>query len=165
MKQLYIFLTLLLCSTQLRAQADDFPRSWEGHWTGELQQLPAGTGHSIPVSLAIQPLDSVRWTWTLHYEAPGQEPRRYELVKSTAGWNIDEQNGVLLPQQFIGRRMACSFSVEDTWLLCYYWLEKEALHMEIHAVAQQDDTGKKNKTPGVRTHFVSSLQQATLYRK
>lgn len=167
MKQLYTLLILLLLSPSSRAQAGSFPRSWEGNWKGELSSTTSGSSSRVPLSLHIQPIDSTRWTWTLQYEAPGQEPRAYQLVKSPAGWQIDEQNGIVLPLQPIGQRMASSFSVEDNWLLCYYWLENDALHMEIHAVLRKNTTTGTPATqpPEVATHFVSTLQQATLHRK
>jgi hypothetical protein len=168
MKQLYIIFILLLFSPFLIAQTADFPKSWEGNWKGEVTIFSSNGNHLVPVSLVIQPIDSVHWTWTLHYEAPNQSPRKYELVKDQSGWKIDEKNGVVLPQQLIGNRLASSFSVAGNLLICYYWLENDVLQMEIHAVAKEANSKTGADTEEsfeVSNHFIGSLQKAKLYRK
>lgn len=155
---------LLFFSPVLNAQIAGFPESWEGSWKGEVTIFsPNGSTHRVPVSLIVAPLDSLRWSWTLFYEAPNQSPREYELVKDGTTWKIDEKNGVVLPQQFLGNRMASSFSVAGTLLICYYWLENEVLNMEIHTAGQQGNAA--NKGTEVSVHSVGAFQKATLYRK
>lgn len=168
MKQLFIFFILLSFSPLLMAQTTDFPKSWEGKWKGEVNIYSANGNHTVPMSLAIQPIDSARWSWTLHYEAPNQSPRNYELIKDTSGWKIDEKNGIILPQQFLGNRMVSSFSVAGSLITCYYWLEKDVLNMEIHAVAQEANSKTNTNTDEVfevGSHFIGSFQQAKLYKK
>lgn len=169
MKHICIFLIILSFSPMLiMAQTSDFPKSWEGNWKGEVTIYSANGNHNVPMSLAIQPIDSSRWSWTLHYEAPNQSPRKYELVSDQSTWKIDEKNGVVLPQQFLGNRMASSFSVSGNLLICYYWREKNVLNMEIHAVSQEANSKTGSNTieiPEVGCHFIGSLQQARLYRK
>lgn len=168
MNHLYLFVVLLFISSITKAQTADFPKSWEGNWKGEVAIHSSNGNHKVPMSLMIQSLDSVRWSWTLHYEAPNQNPRKYELIQDKFGWKIDEKNGIFLPQQFIGNRMASSFSVAGSLLICYYWLENDVLHMEIHAVAQEANgkTGTNTEESfEVSNHSIGSLQQAKLYRK
>lgn len=168
MKQLFIFLILLSFNTLSTAQTTDFPKSWEGNWKGEITISSTNGNHLIPISIDIQPIDSVRWTWTLHYQAPNQSPRKYELVKDKSGWKIDEKNGIILPQQFIGNRMASSFSVGGNLLTCYYWLESDMLNMEIHSVVQEasSKTGSNTEeSPEVGNHLITSVQKAKLKRK
>lgn len=168
MKQLFILFILLSFSPLLMAQTTDFPKSWEGKWKGEVNIYSANGNHTVPMSLAIQPIDSARWSWTLHYEAPNQSPRSYELIKDTSGWKIDEKNGIILPQQFLGNRMVSSFSVAGSLITCYYWLEKDVLNMEIHAVAQEANSKTNTNTDEkfeVGSHFIGSFQQAKLYKK
>ncbi|NGF76961.1 hypothetical protein G5B10_13820 [Fluviicola sp. SGL-29] len=168
MKHLLTALILIAFSPLLTAQTTDFPTSWEGNWKGEVAIFSANGNHNVPMSLVIQPIDSVRWSWTLHYEAPHQSPRKYELIKGKSGWNIDEKNGIVLPQQFIGNRLASSFSVEGNLLICYYWLEGDVLYMELNAIALEP--GSKTGTNAeeaieVGNHLIGSLQQAKLHRK
>lgn len=167
MKQLLIFL-IWSCSPLLMAQTSGFPKSWEGNWKGEVTILSANGDQKVPMSLTIQPIDSTRWSWTLHYEAPNQSPRKYELVQDKSGWKIDEKNGIVLSQQFLGNRMASSFSVDGSLLICYYWLENDILNMEIHAVSQEANSktgANTEETLEVSSHFIGSLQQAKLDRK
>ncbi len=120
------------------------------------------------MSLSIQPIDKSRWTWILHYEVEGQTPRNYELVRDSSEWKIDEKNGIILPQTMLGNRMASSFSVMGNLLTCYYWLENDALNMEIHMV-KQEASGKTGlnteESPEVSSHFIGAFQKAVLYRK
>lgn len=168
MKQLLIYLFLLFFSSVLKAQTPDFPKSWAGNWKGDVI-ISSGRGkQSVPVSLTIEPLGASRWSWVLYYEAPNQSPRRYELLQDETGWKIDEKNGVVLPQQFIGDRLASGFSVEGSILICYYWLEGEVLNMEIHTVARtQNNTeaSEANEPTTVSIHSVGTFQKAKLYRK
>ena len=168
MNRLYLFVVLLFISSITKAQTTDFPKSWEGNWKGEVSIFSANGNHNVPMSLVIHPIDSARWSWTLHYEAPSQNPRKYELIQDKSGWKIDEKNGIVLPQQFLGNRMSSSFSVGGTLLICYYWLENDALNMEIHAAAQEanNKTGAgTEESPEVGSHFIGSFQKAKLYRK
>lgn len=168
MKQLLIFLIAIIFSPFSKAQTTDFPKSWEGDWRGEVSIFSAKATHQVPMSLVIQPIDSVSWSWTLHYEAPNQSPRKYELIQDKLGWKIDEKNGVILPQQFIGNRLASSFSVEGSLLICYYWLENDVLNMEIHAVVQEakNITGANTEASHeVVSNFIGALQKAKLHRK
>lgn len=163
-------LTVLSCKKKGNATSQEeqhtgiFPESWEGRWKGVVNIFSANGSQNVPLSLSIQPIDSARWSWTLHYEGANQIPRQYELIQDASGWKIDEKNGVVLPQQFLGNRMTSSFAVGGTLLIAAYWLEKDALHMEIQAVAQDAYT-KSQTEPEVGSHFIGSLQQARLYRE
>jgi len=147
----------------LEPTTTQFPKSWEGNWKGEVKIFSANGNQNVPMSLVIQPIDSNRWSWTLHYEAPNQTPRKYELIQDASGWKIDEKNGVILPQQFLDNRMSSSFSVGGNLLISYYWLENDVLNMEIHAVALEPNMIAEEL--GVGNHFIGSLQKAKLYRK
>lgn len=168
MKQLLIYLFLLFFSCVLKAQIPDFPESWAGNWKGDVTISSSRGKQSVPVSLTIEPLATSRWSWVLYYEAPSQSQRRYELVQDETGWKIDEKNGVVLPQQFIGDRLSSGFSVEGSILICYYWLEDEVLNMEIHTVARNQNNTEvsESKEPTtVSIHSVGTFQKAKLYRK
>ncbi len=168
MKQLFIVFNLLLCNALAIAQTSDFPKTWEGNWKGEVSIFSANGNHKIPMSLVILPIDSTRWSWTLHYKGPNQSPREYELIKEPSGWKIDEKNGIVLPQQFLGNRMTSSFSVGGNLLTCHYWLENDVLNMEIQSITQEATTktgANTSEIPEVGNHFIGSFQQAKLYRK
>lgn len=150
------------------AQTTDFPKSWEGNWKGDVNIYSANGNYKVPITLVIQPINSTNWSWTLHYEAPDQSPRKYELIQDKSGWKIDEKNGIVLPQQFLGNRMVSCFSVGGSLLLCYYWLDDDVLNMEIHAVAQEVNSKIGTNTEEsleVGNHFIGSYQKAKLNRK
>lgn len=170
----YLILFILLYRNIAISQDSDFPRSWEGDWSGNISIYTGsnpGTNPAqvLPVSLIITPISEERWSWVLSYEAPGQVPRNYELIKDSEGnWKIDEKNGIILPQTIIGGRMASSFSVMGNLLICYYWIENDALNMEIHMVKQEgiSKTGlDTEESPEVSSHLIGVFQKAVLYRK
>lgn len=168
MKQLLIVLAFWVYRNSAISQITDFPQAWEGNWAGEIAIESSKTSDKIPMSLSIHPIEENRWTWVLHYQVEGQEPRNYELINDSSGWKIDEKNGIVLPQLMIGNRLASSFSVMGNLLMCYYWLEKDALNMEIHMVKQESATKTgldTEESPEVSIHFIGAFQKAVLHRK
>jgi len=163
MKQIFI-IAFLLFDSILMAQIKDFPKSWEGNWKGEMKIFSNKDIHLVPVNLSILPIDKNRWSWKLHYLAANQMPREYELIETDSKWNIDEKNGIILPQQFIGNRMVSSFSINGTLIICYYWLDEEALNMEIHAVASDGNSIQNEESPEIATHAFGSFQKAIFYK-
>lgn len=168
MKQLLIVLIFGVYCNSAIAQITDFPQAWEGRWIGEIAIESSNASYKIPMSLFIQPIEENRWTWVLHYQTEGQETRNYELIKDSTGWNIDEKNGIVLQQQLIDNRLCSSFSVMGNLLICYYWLENNALNMEIHMVKQEasSKTGlNTEESPEVSIHLIGAFQKAVLHRK
>lgn len=165
------FVLFVVLSFNLVAQQDTFPKSWEGNWKGNLKIFSASQPNleatqEIPMSLTIQPIDENRWSWIISYEAQGQEPRNYELQKdSLNNWKIDEKNGIVLQQAFVANRMVSSFSVMGSLLICYYWLEGETMHVEIHMIGSEgvSETGLNTTgAPTVSEHRFGVLQKAVL---
>lgn len=173
MKYLVLLFTVLSYCNIAISQSADFPKSWEGKWRGNLKIYSANVPDTfpvqvIPMSLTIQPITSNSWSWIISYEIPGQLPRNYELIKdSLSNWSIDEKNGIILNQRFAGNRMVSSFSVMGNLLTCYYWLEENAMNMEIHMTSSKEisTTGLDTaESPVVGVHRFGVFQSAKLYR-
>lgn len=171
--RIYLILFILLYRNIAISQEGNFPKSWEGIWKGEISIYSGASPgpdpvQIVPMSITIRSIDENRWSWVLSYEAPGQDSRNYELTKNNKGqWVIDEKNGIVLPQMFLGNRMAGSFSVMGSLLVSYYWIDGDALHFEIHSVTQSpvSKTGiDTEESPAVSNHFISAFQKAVLYR-
>lgn len=173
MKYLPVLFVFLLYRNIAISQSVDFPKSWEGNWKGDLNIYSANAPDAspvqvIPMGLTIRSMEKNQWSWAISYEAPGQEPRNYELIKdSLNNWSIDEKNGIVLSQRFVGNRMVSSFSVMGSLLICYYWLEGETMNMEIHMTSseQTSTTGLNTEEfPIVGIHRFGGYQSAKLYR-
>lgn len=169
MRYLLVF-TLFYCTVAI-SQEQSFPQSWEGNWKGSLKIYSASSSEpkpvqELPMSLTIQPLDTNRWSWVISYETPGQEPRNYELVRDSLNkWAIDEKNGIVLQQRFVGNRIVSSFSVMGNLLTCYYWLEGENMNLEIHMVSAEGvrKTGlNTEESPTVSEHRFGVFQKAVM---
>lgn len=167
-----LFTVLSYCNIAI-SQSTDFPKSWEGTWRGNLRIYSANVPDTspvqiIPMSLTILPITSNSWSWIISYEAPGQQSRNYELIKdSLSKWSIDEKNGIVLNQRFVGNRIVSSFSVMGSLLICYYWLEGEIMNMEIHMTSSGEisTTGfGTEESPVVGVHSFGVYQSAKLYR-
>ena len=127
---------LFLFGLNVFAQTTDFPQSWEGNWKGKLKVYHSKSiqpSMEIPMELEIKPKNDSVWKWEIRYMTEKPDVRSYELIKNikTNSWEIDEKNGIILPQTFIGNRMACSFSLDKTLLIASYWLDDGRMNFEI----------------------------------
>lgn len=173
MRYLLVLFVFLLYRNIAISQNGNFPKSWEGNWKGNLNIYPANSPDGspvqvIPMGLTIRPMEKNQWSWVISYEAPGQQPRNYELIKdSLNNWSIDEKNGIVLSQRFAGNRMVSSFSVMGSLLICYYWLEGETMNMEIHMTSSEgtSTTGlNTEESPIVGIHRFGVFQKAVLLK-
>lgn len=171
-----IYLLFFVCMPVVYsvAQNDQFPNTWKGNWKGDLMIYSSraegnGPAQVISMELNIQPLEVNRWTWEITYNMENENTRAYELIKDSVSgqWVIDEKNGIKLPQTQVGGRIVSSFSVMGNLLICYYWLEKDVMNMEIHVTSTeaQNKTGLgTEESPEVGNHFIGTFQKAVLYR-
>lgn len=168
-----LLVTLALLMIKPMGYAQVFPKNWEGKWKGTLNIYSAKTlkpVKSLEMELDIQPVKDTVWNWTIHYLSATQpDLRKYELhaTSEPTKWVIDEKNGILLNQVFIGNRLTGSFSFDKTLLVTSYWLENNRMHFEI-IVTQLDailTTGPQNETsPVISNHPISSYHHAILDR-
>lgn len=170
------FLLLLLCTALLKvnAQLPVFPKDWTGNWKGELQWFKTGadTAQKVPVQLRIHPTGSEgKYTWQLIYGNAGQDNRPYILVpKDSTGvhWVVDEQNGILLDQYWVGHRLCGSFTVMNSTITNCYWMEADKLNIEFISNASKPiaTTGEGSaEIPLVDSYRISGYQRAVLTRQ
>jgi hypothetical protein len=143
---------------------------WHGVWRGELELWQRDdVARRVPMELHVQPRAAGEWTWTLVYGAgAAREERRYALRAKAGGtFEIDEQNGIVLPLQRFGRRFFSRFAVGGSELLARYELVGEgALLYEMISAggAEAGKTGGAGEIPEVRTAPVNGFQRALLRR-
>ncbi|GAA4321199.1 hypothetical protein [Flaviaesturariibacter amylovorans] len=169
MKRLLLFL-LLLSGT---AAAQDFPEAFVGHWKGTLHWYSAGKKEprTVTMQLLIGRTDTAgQYTWRIVYGDSLRDDRPYVLrpADSAKGhWLIDERNGILLDQYWVGGRLTSAFSVQSSTIHNAYWLEGGRLIAEFHAtgVAPVRTSGHGTEaSPEVKSFPTKSYQRAVLER-
>lgn len=167
---------ILLCIKCIGSYAQNgvFPRQWTGTWKGELQWYKTGTdsAQKVPMTLRIHPTDSAgTYTWQLVYGAVGQDNRPYILIpKDTAGihWIVDEKNGILLDQYWLGNRLSGAFTVMEKTIINSYRIENNRMIIEFYSIDSKPiaTTGDgTDEIPSVDSYRIGGYQQAVLKRQ
>jgi hypothetical protein len=158
----------------LKAQTQAFPKDWTGNWKGELQWFKNGNPEpqKVQMELRIQPADSInKYTWNIIYGTDSKDNRPYFLVaKDSSGthWVVDENNGILLDEYWIGQKLCGVFTVMNATIISKHWLEGEELIMEMLTIGAKPlvTTGKGNEdSPLVDSYRVNGYQLARLRRQ
>lgn len=156
------------------AQQSSFPNDWVGNWKGELIWVKSGKTDTsrVPVQLRIHPADSINtFTWQIIYGNAGEDNRPYLLkpVDPAKGhWVVDEKNGILLDQFYIGNRLCGAFTVQQTTIINQYWIEGNRLLFEFLSTGAQPLRSSGNGTedsPVVHSYKIASYQKAELRRE
>lgn len=167
-----LLLSVIVCTA--KAQPPSFPKDWAGNWKGELQWFKTGadTAQKVTMQLRIHPTGSAgRYTWQLIYGAGGEDNRPYLLIpKDTAGihWVVDEQNGIVLDQYWVGNRLCGAFTVMNNTIINNYRMENNKLVIEFFSIGSKAiaTTGEGTaEIPLVDSYRVGSYQQAILFRE
>lgn len=155
------------------SQAPEFPLSWVGNWKGELQWYRTGKPEpqKVNMELRIQPGDSSgHYTWGIIYGSASADNRPYILKPkdSTAGhWVIDERNGIVLDQFWVGNTFSGAFTVQKNTIVNSYRMDNDQLIIEFYSISAQPLTVTGNNTedsPRVDSYRVGSYQKAILTR-
>jgi hypothetical protein len=172
MKQFITALCILIIISAA-AQPGNFPKAWEGNWKGELEWYRTGKAEpqKVNMELRIHPTDSAAWTWQIIYGKETEDNRPYQLIqKDTAGvhWVIDEKNGIVLDQYWVGNKFSGAFTVMNNTILNNYWMEKDKLMIEFFSLGAKPvtTTGKgTEESPAVDSYRIGSYQKAVLKRQ
>ncbi len=179
MRSIILFITLLLSFSAIAQQKDPpikrrFPYLWQGNWKGELNWFKTGTDEpqKINMELRIQPVpvkDSAEaWTWQIIYGSETEDNRPYRLIaKDSAGihWAINENNGIVLDQYWVGGKFSGAFTVQHSTIINNFWIEGGKLMVEFYSISAKPiaTTGKgTDESPSVDSYKVGSYQKAVL---
>ena len=175
MKSIMLILSCFV-SVAVSSQSKSFPQSWVGNWKGELNWYKTGTKDPKKVIMelrieAIQmPGSPDAWTWQIIYGSETEDNRPYKLIqKDTAGihWVIDENNGIVLDQYWVGNKFSGAFTVQNSTIINSYWMEKNKLIVEFFNIGAKPvaTTGKGTEdSPKVDSYKMGSYQRAVLTR-
>jgi hypothetical protein len=169
-----LVIAALFFSAPLMAQKDPFPASWLGNWKGELEWYKTGKAEpqKVNMELRIAAGDSAgNYTWQIIYGAAGEDNRPYLLKLKDAAknhWVIDELNGIVLDQFWVGNKFCGAFTVMGNTIVNNYWMEKGSMHVEFFSYAAKPvaTTGKDTEqSPKVDSYRMGSYQKAVLVRQ
>lgn len=170
------FMITCFCCLAASGQSASFPQSWAGDWKGDLYWYKTGSVEPKKVNMelrihAIPGRDSLNsWTWQIIYGAETEDNRPYKLVqKDTAGihWAIDENNGIVLDQYWVGGKFSGAFTVQNSTIINSYWMEENKLVVEFYSLSAKPISNSGNGTedsPKVDSYKMGSYQKAILSR-
>ena len=173
---LIVFLSFIIILNKSFGQhkpSPQFPDDFTGNWKGELAWFPVGKpAQRVPMQLLIQPSADTagHFTWHIIYNDQSKDSRPYQLkpVDTLTGhWLIDERNGILLDQYWVGNRFSGAFSVSNATIVNTYYIEDDKMIVEFisYPLKSVRTSGKGNKEiPFVESYAVKSFQRAVLSR-
>lgn len=174
MKHISLLLIVIVAGYAPHAQ-NNFPADFTGHWKGTLNWYPAGAKEPKQVNMELHVLPSKdtagQYTWNLVYGKPSEDNRPYILkpIDTAKGhWMIDELNGILLDQYWIGNVFSGAFSVQNTTIVNTYRIENGRMKIQFIAYATKAvaTTGKGTEdSPLVDSYGVRSYQEAVLTKQ
>jgi hypothetical protein len=126
----------------------------------------------VKMQLIIQPADTAgQYTWHIIYGEKSEDNRPYLLKPVDTGrghWVIDERNGILIDQYWVGNRFTSMFTVQNSTILDSYYIEDGRLIAEFYAISAKpvSTTGLGiEDVPTVNSYEIKTYQKAILKKK
>ena len=146
----FILLLTYFISFSGTSQSTTFPQSWVGNWKGELEWYKTGQTEpqKVNMELRIQPRDiQGTFTWQIIYGSATEDNRPYTLIakdSTNTHWVIDENNGIVLDQYWVGNKFCGAFKVKGNTIVNNYWIEDSKLMIEFYNIGAKpiNTTGK-----------------------
>jgi len=169
-----LFSCCFFISTFFAFSQTSFPASFTGHREGDLLWYQTGkiSPQKVKMQLIIRPTDSANtYTWQIIYGDKGEDNRPYILkpIDTAKGhWKIDELNGIILDQYFVGNRFTCAFTVQNSTIVNSYWREGKTLIAEFYSItAKPVNTSVEgtDDSPKVKSYGTKSYQKAILKKR
>jgi hypothetical protein len=170
-----LFLLFITASHAQQPSPVQFPQSFVGNWKGTLEWYKAGDKEpqKITMELRVQPAADTagQYTWNIIYGSVTADNRPYILkpVDTAKGhWIIDEVNGILLDQYWIGGKFHGAFTVENNTIVNNYWIENGNLYVEFVSYPAKPlaTTGKGSEdSPFVNSYNIKAWQKAVLKKQ
>lgn len=128
--RIFVFIIFFLPLSLL--SQDSFPDSWLGIWQGELKFYPEREQDTIKVQLEISKTEIAgTYIWRTSYEAPKLNLVKDYLLRerdaSTGSFEIDEQDGIILPSRYFDDELWSLLEVDGTILIGLYSLRNGVL--------------------------------------
>ncbi len=167
----FFLLCFVLLSRFAGGQTISFLKDFIGRWQGTLLWYQTGKAapQKVTMQLIVLPTDTADvYTWQIVYGDKGEDNRPYILkpVDTAKGhWQVDERNGIVLDQYFVGNRFTSAFTVQTSTIVDSYWREGKNLVVEFHSYTAKPVATTGNGTedsPKVESYAVKGFQRAVL---
>jgi hypothetical protein len=167
------FFLIILSFFFLSSFSQKFPDEFIGNWQGDLLWYKQGNQQpqKIFMQLYISPIEkTINYTWHITYDKKSENKRPYVLkpVDTNKGhWIIDEMNGIILDQYFVGEKFCSAFSVSNTAIINCYWVENGKMVAEFLSYDNQavnTTGGSSDDIPSVKSYSIKSYQKAELIK-
>ncbi len=174
MRSIILIISLLLSYSANAQKIKAFPNTWQGNWKGELKWFKTGTAEPQIINMELRihavatPDSSDTWTWQIIYGSETEDNRPYKLIpKDSTGihWVIDEKNGIVLDQYWVGGKFSGAFTVQNSTIINNFWMEGNKLMVEFYSISAKPISTTGNGTdesPSVMSYKVGSYQKAVL---
>ena len=168
MKQFTFLFCFLIISSTLFSQKPtlSFPENSIGIYKGDLHISSTKGNQIIPMEFHLKATkDPLKFNYVLMYN---NTPRNYTLVvkdKDKGIYEVDENNGIILPAKFAGNTLFSFFEVQGNLLSSRFAFYKDRLEFEILFTALKNKTktgGISKKIPEVIGYPISTVQKAIL---
>ena len=165
--RLCFLLTAALITGLVSAQG--FPDQFLGHWQGELEWHTGNKKQKIKMQLVIRPSDTTgQYTWQIIYGNKNEDSRPYILkpIDTAKGhWVIDERDGIVLDQYWMGNQLNGAFTVQNTTVINSYRIECDRLMVEFLSISARPvhkTGGTGDEVPPVASYSVKSFKKEVL---
>lgn len=132
-----VLVVLFWVSNNQSVIAQTFPKDFIGCWQGYLTiyNYESKPSTRIEMGLRVEATDTPgKFLWAIIYQDSTKDYRPYFLhtIDSAKGhYQTDELNGIKLDDYFIGNKLISRFTVQNTELLCLYYIEEGNLIFEV----------------------------------
>ena len=158
--------TRSLPSSQIQPALD----AWVGTWTGTMQLhgSPGQPHQTVDITFSMERLpEAPGYTWVMTYHSE-QHPmtKDYRLLPDAADstrWNLDEQNGIVLPSRLTDGVLYSLFGVGDTLLTSRQELVGDELRFEVTSNVPMAEAAEN--AAGVVTYRVGAVQSVKMKKK
>ncbi len=177
MRQFFAFVSgvTVALSAAVAVAQQAFPQSWAGQWRGDVEVQGADFG-KFSMELVIAPTsDANTWDWKIIYDGQaGRQERPYALIVKDASkglYEIDERNGIVLPQRLMGGVLRSQFEVMGSRIDASYELagagtadERIICELVSYRSDQSVTTGGKDNVPEVKGWTPTTVQRVVMRR-
>lgn len=177
MRQFFAFVSgvTVALSAAVAVAQQVFPQSWAGQWRGDVEVQGADFG-KFSMELVIAPTsDANTWDWKIIYDGQaGRQERPYALIVKDASkglYEIDERNGIVLPQRLMGGVLRSQFEVMGSRIDASYELagagtadERIVCELVSYRSDQSVTTGGKDNVPEVQGWTPTTVQRVVMRR-
>ncbi len=177
MRQIFAFVSgvTIALSAAVAVAQQAFPQSWAGQWRGDVEVQGADFG-KFSMELVVGPTsDANTWDWKIIYDGQaGRQERPYALIVKDAAkglYEIDERNGIVLPQRLMGNVLRSQFEVMGSRIDASYELagagtadERIICELVSYRSDQSVTTGGKDNVPEVKGWTPATVQRVVMRR-